>query len=56
MPGRPRLKPARGWCFRVIVCNKDGQIAYEDTEALTAVQGIAGELANQLHMKKLNRR
>ena len=31
--GRPKLKPRKGWCWRVIICNDVGEVFYDDVNS-----------------------
>ena len=45
---KPRVKPRKGWRFRVIVCDNRGHYAYKDLTKSGPIDECAGKLRRQI--------
>lgn len=46
--GRPRLRPRKGWRWRVIICNAEGEVFYDDVNSERSVVTCAYKLIGDI--------
>jgi len=49
---KPKLKPQKGWRIRVIVCDNEGNIEYDDINNPYAVPPLARDLMDKILEKQ----
>lgn len=49
---KPRLKPQKGWKYRVIIANGEGKYEYDDVNAEAVVPAAAARLIETLYDKR----
>lgn len=53
MASRPRLRPPKGWNYRIIVCDKDGRVEFDDQKEVKHVVPTVALLLDNLQKREL---
>jgi len=48
---KPRLRPRKGWRFRIILCDKNGEYEYDDFDNPYIAPNVADRLMRELLKK-----
>lgn len=55
MAGKPQLKPLKGWKYRLILCDDEGNITFDDYNALPVVKVAIELLCKDLEKVKMRK-